>query len=560
VQQMQAQIDALLAQRAMLGMPMPTSPLLGVKQDDFEMKSEAGDDDAAAEALAGDLAQAVGPPAEEAAAPDDAAASEEESEVPAAQADPTQAPEASGSEDGGDDLPLVRAELAKEEDMFQRNQRELKQLRERQAELQRVLEMAEDTERRIKKKRADREQAARDRGASRMAASLEPVPVPKRSRVDEVLGRGRDAVSAELDAELASGPSSAAVTPVPRPSETPPSTPMKQPVDQKSALADISNAVAEKLRNDPSSLTEDTAGHNFVPRGLDTGAEQQAGEQGPHDEASTDELETMLEEMKGKRGAGDVDIRLAVAKQSYNFGMRSAIGNKLDRDLKANPAKALEWKQDKSQDKEYFKKKWPLEKWSELPTTKRTFTTTHAEDWRERGELMTFLKMAYEEGGPAGQTDPGTLEACMRTVKRCIDLGHPYAQRDPQNGVLKFLYFRLIYQESFKREWSKTIAQTKGPKAIENGSSGTAGGGGAADVVQKQLATAKKLTEAIKGALSAGKAMLDDIKEKAEFKWARTDEVEGLMDAKEQALRTAARSIALASMLMSNTELAQATD
>ncbi|CAK0858866.1 unnamed protein product, partial [Prorocentrum cordatum] len=493
VHQMQAQIDALLAQRAMLGMPMPTSPMLGVKQDDFEMKSEAGDDDAAAEALAGDLAQAVGPPAEEAAAPDDAAASEEESEVPAAQADPTQAPEASGSEDGGDDLPLARAELAREGDMFQRNQRELKQLRERQAELQRVLEMAEGTERRIKKKRADREQAARDRGASRMAASLEPVPVPKRSRVDEVLGRGRDTVSTELDAELANGPSSAAVTPVPRPSETPPSTPMKQPVDQKSALADISNAVAEKLRNDPSSLTENTAGHNFVPRGLDNVAEQQAGEQGPHDEASTDELETMLEEMKGKRGAGDVEIRLAVAEQSYNFGVRSAIGNKLDRDLKANPAKDLEWKQDKSKDK----------------------------DWRERGELMTFLKMAYEEGGPAGQTDPGS------------------------------------YQESFKREWSKTIAHTKGPKAIENGSSGTAGGGGAADVVQKQLATAKKLTEAIKGALSAGKAMLDDINEKAEFKWARTDEVEGLMDAKEQALRTAARSIALASMLMSNTELAQ---
>eukprot|EP00959_Pyramimonas_sp_CCMP1952_P019785 417937-Pyramimonas_sp.AAC.1 len=86
--------------------------------------------------------------------------------------------------------------------------------------------------------------------------------------------------------------------------------------------------------------------------------------------------------------------------------MRSAIGNKLDRDLKANPAKALEWKQDKSKDKEDFKKKWLLEKWSELPTTKRTFTTSHTEDWRERGELMTFLKMAYEEGGPAGQTDP----------------------------------------------------------------------------------------------------------------------------------------------------------
>eukprot|EP00959_Pyramimonas_sp_CCMP1952_P328820 6884292-Pyramimonas_sp.AAC.1 len=65
----------------------------------------------------------------------------------------------------------------------------------------------------------------------------------------------------------------------------------------------------------------------------------------------------MLEEMKGKRGAGDVEIRLAVAEQSYNFGVRSAIGNKLDRDLKANPAKDLEWKQDKSKDKEDFKKK-----------------------------------------------------------------------------------------------------------------------------------------------------------------------------------------------------------
>ena len=61
----------------------------------------------------------------------------------------------------------------------------------------------------------------------------------------------------------------------------------------------------------------------------------------------------------------------------------------------------------------------------------------------------------------------------------------------------------------------------------------------------------------IKQALASAEALKTDIVEKTEWKWARTDEVQGALKTKSATLRSAAKSIALADMLMSNTEIAQ---
>eukprot|EP00959_Pyramimonas_sp_CCMP1952_P464627 9486936-Pyramimonas_sp.AAC.1 len=138
------------------------------------------------------------------------------------------------------------------------------------------------------------------------------------------------------------------------------------------------------------------------------------------------------------------------------FKMRSALGNTFMREV-SKPGTKLhdDWQACGQDQKEItaFKKKWASEKFSELTRKHKDRIDSYDESLVKKGRLLSVLRMCFEEGGPTGHQDAETVASVYGIAQRCLELGHPYAQLDPQSQTVKFLYFELQWRERFTKRW-----------------------------------------------------------------------------------------------------------
>eukprot|EP00959_Pyramimonas_sp_CCMP1952_P185448 3877688-Pyramimonas_sp.AAC.1 len=252
--------------------------------------------------------------------------------------------------------------------------------------------------------------------------------------------------------------------------------------------------------------------------------------------------------------------------------MRSAIGNKFYRmrNEDSEYGRKLKAGWEAASNKTAFKTQWVNETWSkEIKEFRRTIQE-HSQDWREKGRLVSFMKMLYLEGGPEGQKDPQTIADCRVTALQCVQLGYPYVQSDPANGSTKFLHFELQYQEKFKEMWQQVSEQTR-EQAMENGGNAAPGGPPApapkprakpkpAGPEVASLNYAKKFTTTAQLSITAAEKLLEKIKkadDQSPYAWMNN---QGVLDMIEKPLLKVDRAIkknALAEMLLAQTPLPQ---
>ena len=156
-------------------------------------------------------------------------------------------------------------------------------------------------------------------------------------------------------------------------------------------------------------------------------------------------------------GQGDAELE-HVVQTGASFGMRSALGNRLSRDLKENEELRRRYKQ--ATDVETFKRERAEKEYDGIVAESRVHQQSHSEGLARRGRPVSFLKMCYLEGGPKSQDDEETIKACERACVRCIKLGEPYYQYDPQTDTAKYMYFDSEYKEQFESRWSQFAKQS----------------------------------------------------------------------------------------------------
>eukprot|EP00959_Pyramimonas_sp_CCMP1952_P454700 9470323-Pyramimonas_sp.AAC.1 len=145
------------------------------------------------------------------------------------------------------------------------------------------------------------------------------------------------------------------------------------------------------------------------------------------------------------------------------FNMRSALGQQYYRKVQNDPLFKKEL--DEAPSEEAFKKKWVMQKYEGAKNKYKQYITSYQSDFEKKGKLVSFLRMCYEEGGPAGHLDETTVNVCRAICERCLGLGYPFAQIDDQGMSLKFLHFQLEYREVFTQRWEQVMKQSK-EKAI----------------------------------------------------------------------------------------------
>ena len=273
--------------------------------------------------------------------------------------------------------------------------------------------------------------------------------------------------------------------------------------------------------------------------------------------------------MQNKYEKGDKQCKEAVEKGDHCFSWRSALGQRLQREIKGNPKTRKSYLS--CADKDEWKRDWCKKQYKGAISRMRTYSTAVSEEWMSKGKLVSFLRMCYEEGGPRGQWDPETIEDCSVIATRCIQLGYPFAQADEQHGKVKFMWFSHQYSDKFQKKWEESELQHEKKdggnkqKAIKTGDADGADGAAAesgddapdeADPnktdpavppVKKEkapvavaLAHARKVIVSIQSTLASARSLCEDIAEKTdeggddadvEWAWARTPIVQGKIDA-----------------------------
>ena len=263
---------------------------------------------------------------------------------------------------------------------------------------------------------------------------------------------------------------------------------------------------------------------------------------------------------------GDRQCKDAVEKGDCYFAMRSALGQRLQRDLKKPKIKKLYVN---AEDKEEWKRNWCKRQYKDAIRRLRTNTKSVTEEWLSKGKCVSFLRMCYEEGGPRGQYDPETIEDCARTARRCIRMGYPFVQVDEQNGKVKYMWFSHEYSDKFQKKWEEVETQNelKGDtsgrdlKGGEKPKNAVTGGGSAEDMADEEgddeedeaaeaettttpkkerspaqiaLTFARRTVVSIQSTLASAKSLSEDIESTeggdGDWAWARTPAVQGKID------------------------------
>eukprot|EP00959_Pyramimonas_sp_CCMP1952_P262020 5479152-Pyramimonas_sp.AAC.1 len=113
--------------------------------------------------------------------------------------------------------------------------------------------------------------------------------------------------------------------------------------------------------------------------------------------------------MQKKYAKGDAQAKEIVENKTYAFTMRSALGQRLNRELQ-NPKVKKQF--NSAPDVEEWKKQWVVKQYADAVKRQRQFTTSLDESWIKNGKMVGFLRMCYEEGGPRGQWDEKTINDC----------------------------------------------------------------------------------------------------------------------------------------------------
>eukprot|EP00959_Pyramimonas_sp_CCMP1952_P215237 4503556-Pyramimonas_sp.AAC.1 len=101
--------------------------------------------------------------------------------------------------------------------------------------------------------------------------------------------------------------------------------------------------------------------------------------------------------------------------------MRSALGNRLSRELQSpqtDEQKEFKKRWDLASQKDALKQEWAQKQIKARISECKTVYKESEDELLSQGTPVTFLRMLYEEGGPAGQTDPETIEGCAEAAKK----------------------------------------------------------------------------------------------------------------------------------------------
>ena len=312
--------------------------------------------------------------------------------------------------------------------------------------------------------------------------------------------------------------------------------------------------------------------------------------------------------LQRKYEKGDRQCVAAHDAGDYYFGWRSALGQRLQRELKKK--KDVKKKYMAADDKEAWKRDWCQKQYKGALVRMRTYTTASSEEWLSKGKVVSFLRMCYEEGGPRGQWDDETIQDCAVIAQRCITMGYPFVQVDEQHGKVKYMWFEHQYSDKFQTRWEEienqaekksgggiALALTRGVTKPGKGAAdpegadglegdgdddddgGGGGGGGKPKPKPKPkspatvaLAHARKTITSIQSTLASAKSMAEDIadngaadgkddtadgQKNVEWAWAKTPAVQGKIDAGIKEIESIVKKNKLWQKLLIGTEVAQ---
>ena len=305
-------------------------------------------------------------------------------------------------------------------------------------------------------------------------------------------------------------------------------------------------------------------------------------------------VETPTEERTDKFAKGDAQVVRTVEDNSFAFEMRSALGQRWQRDMKKpQTKKAFEG----APDPQKWKQEWIEKQYKGAIERQKTFTDSYDESWIKHGKRVSFLRMCYEEGGPRGQFDEETIENCYKTCTRCMEIGFPFVSVDEQNGSVKFMHFNHEYQEKFTKRWEQTDKQNENKSSVvmkrpagrqqadddADGDDGAEGGDGGDNQgaenkprtdskktvteATKRLQMARRVIVSIQSTLQSAKSLESSISEledagaterEDEWAWARTPVVLGKIKAETKAVEATVKNNQLWQKIMTGTELSKA--
>ncbi|CAK0878066.1 unnamed protein product, partial [Prorocentrum cordatum] len=161
--------------------------------------------------------------------------------------------------------------------------------------------------------------------------------------------------------------------------------------------------------------------------------------------------------MQKKYAKGDAQAKEIVENKTYAFTMRSALGQRLNRELQ-NPKVKKQF--NSAPDVEEWKKQWVVKQYADAVKRQRQFTTSLGEldqEWQD-GRLPSHVLW-----------DEKTINDCYTACTRCISMGYPFVAVDEQNGSVKFMWFSQEYQEKFTQRWSETETQSEKKAICDSG-------------------------------------------------------------------------------------------
>ncbi|CAK0831267.1 unnamed protein product, partial [Prorocentrum cordatum] len=263
---------------------------------------------------------------------------------------------------------------------------------------------------------------------------------------------------------------------------------------------------------------------------------------------------------------GDMELKAYQDSNFKNpFEMRSALGNRLSRQLQ-NPTtdsqKEFKKRWDLATNKDALKTEWAEKQIQGLIEEKKVTTRETEDELTSRGKPVTFLRMLYEVGGPAGQTDPETIAGCSLACQQCLEMGWPCVQLDDKTNIVKYMHFENEYKEAFRTRYSLIKEQSdRAPPTAPSV------GGGGGDLPRpdppkprptpqpkpessQALQTASKHVKEVKMVLSSAQAILTTIDNETDWAWAKTPDVRGSISALLDSLSAGLNNNKLGTMLM----------
>ena len=273
---------------------------------------------------------------------------------------------------------------------------------------------------------------------------------------------------------------------------------------------------------------------------------------------------------KARHATGDAELKIAVEENNGFFLARSALGNRFDNKKRTDPEFLKDYEE--APNKEVFKADWAKMEYKGKQHNMKNNTEAWKESWGRKGKPVSFLRMLYEEGGPAGHQDPQTIRECKIQCEKCLDMGYPWVQVSKMHGGTKYMWFDDVYKENFEQEWQTTTSQNEEEDGVPQQGAGVPQQGAgvpppppppppvpkAVKPAVKALAAANKCALGAKAILSSASSQAEDMTTDAKWEWANSDVVLGRLKREQVKVEAALKTSELGKLLMCGSEPSEA--